>query len=271
MKGRWLLVGMLLVATCAPATQADSAAFHDAVLKAPGLVGYWPFDGGYQDVSGNGNNAVAHNGTSPAITFVTGVNGGQAVHIDNANQDQWVSVPAPIGSIFDQPQFTLTSFIRLTKAADEGSWNDLFDRNSLWYMELQSETVNGQLLSQFVIRIYDPANPGSNGSGQIRDSAGAAFVKTNDWHQYTMSYDGHILSGYLDGKLALLDFWSGGVGPTAATPTMSPNNNYDLDWGAFEQNGDWFTGDVDDSAYFKRALTADEVKGLYDAMMAKKQ
>src|SRR5207244_299232 len=116
--------------------------------------------------------------------------------------------------------------------------------------------VNGAELSQFVVRIYDPANPGSNGSGQVRDNAGTAFVKTKEWHQYTMAYDGRFLSGYLDGKLVIQSIWSGGVGPTAATPTTPPNNNYNLTWGAFEQNSDWFTGDVDDTAYFKRALTA---------------
>ena len=35
--------------------------------------------------------------------------------------------------------------------------------------------------------------------------------------------------------------------------------------------GDWFSGDIDDSAYFNRVLTADEVAGLYNAMMAKAQ
>ena len=59
--------------------------------------------------------------------------------------------------------------------------------------------------------------------------------------------------------------------PTADTPADPPHNNYNLTWGAWQQRGDWYTGAFDDTAYFKRALTGDEIKAFFDSMMAKAQ
>src|SRR5207237_1340408 len=135
------------------------------------------------------------------------------------------------------------------------------------------DDLGGSLGSRFVVRIYDPANPTSGGTDQIKDDI--HFTRKGDWHAYAFTYDptlGHDnLVMYMDGQKALTADYQGGVGPTADTPTDSPHKNYDLSFGAWQQRGDWFTGDIDDSAYFKRVLTADEVKGLTDAMMAKAQ
>ena len=59
------------------------------------------------------------------------------------------------------------------------------------------------------------------------------------------------------------------LGATADTPKDPPHNNYNLTWGAWQQRGDWYTGAFDDTAYFKRALTKDEILAFHDAMVAK--
>jgi len=79
--------------------------------------------------------------------------------------------------------------------------------------------------------------------------------------------DGKVAITYLDGKEINRRDYDGGVGPTAETPTDPPQGNYDINWGAWEKRDDWTTGCVDDSAIFSRALSAAEVKALYDEML----
>ncbi len=120
-----------------------------------------------------------------------------------------------------------------------------------------------------MVRIYDPTSPTNGGTPQIKDDA--YFTRTGAWHAYAFTYDGAKVVMYMDGKMVLEQDYDGGVGPTADTPSDPadiPHNNYNIDFGVWQQHGDWFDGSIDDSAYFKRVLTADEIKALYDAMMA---
>jgi hypothetical protein len=57
------------------------------------------------------------------------------------------------------------------------------------------------------------------------------------------------------------------VGPTADTPTTAPEGQYDINWGAFTQKNTFMNGCVDDTVYFGRVLSPEEVKALDDAMM----
>jgi hypothetical protein len=153
-----------------------------------------------------------------------------------------------------------------------GNWNDVMERNSLWYLSFEPvDDLGGSPGSRFVVRIYDPAAPTKNGTDQIKDDI--HFTRKGDWHGYAFTYDPTVatenLVTYMDGQKAVTADYQGGVGPTADTPATSPHGNYNLSFGVWQQHGDWFTGDIDDSAYFNRVLTADEVAGLYNAMMAK--
>jgi len=276
-KGKWILTVSLLAATSLTSVRADSIAFRRKVLSTPGLIGYWPFEDSLIDLSPNANDGHVK-GDPTAITFGPGINGGRAMHITNpitnpATGSNYVEVPAPIGSVFDAPKFSVVSFAQLDKIADPatGDWNDVMERNSLWYLSFEPvDNLAGSLGSRFVVRIYDPANPTNGGTPQIKDDA--YFTRTGVWHAYAFTYDGAKVVMYMEGKQVLEQDYDGGVGPTADTPkdpSAIPHGNYNLDFGVWQQRGDWFTGSIDDSAYFNRALTGDEIKGLYDAMMAK--
>jgi hypothetical protein len=275
-KGRWLLALSLLAATPLTSARADSIAFHDQVLKTDGLVAYWPFEDSLADLGPNKLDGKVK-GDAAAVTFGPGINGGRALHITNpitnpATGSNYVEVPAPIGSVFDQPKFSVVTFAQLDKTADptSGDWNDVMERNSLWYLSFEPvDALAGAPGSRFVVRIYDPADPTNGGTPQIKDDA--YFTRTGVWHAYAFTYDGATVVMYMDGKQVLTQDYAGGVGPTADTPTdpsAIPHGNYNIDFGVWQQHGDWFDGSIDDSAYFKRVLTADEIKALYDAMMA---
>jgi hypothetical protein len=189
-----------------------------------------------------------------------------------------VEVNTPIGSIFDQPNFTILFWAKNedpVAAFSDNDWNNLVDRNSLWYTELWSGPQGNNQGQLLIVNLYQPANPGQPGTGQIGrydvrvPDPTLFWTKANTWHQYGLTYDGATVTSYFDGKKLLSVPYAGGVGPTAATPRFPPNGNYNLTWGAWEQQDDWFTGAFDDTAYFKRALTLDEIKALFDTMLAK--
>lgn len=271
----------LLAAVSCSNAQADSAAYQKKVLATAGLIGYWPFEDSFADATANKNDARAAGKNPAQVTFCPGVNGGRGVQIDNTKDEgNFVEVNTPIGSIFDTPTITLVTWAKNTKIrpavndagdADTDQWNCLVDRNSLWYISLNSIADVKPPASQLVVRLYDPGD-GSGASPQVgRDTAAQPekfYIKENDWHQYAMTFDGKALISYLDGKQMIKHDYEGKLGPVAELDkTASPNWN--LTWGLWKQKGDHFTGCFDDTAYFKRALTADEIKALYDSMLAK--
>jgi hypothetical protein len=282
-RGRWILGLSLLVASSFSSARADSAAYQKAILADKDLIGFWAFENNLADQTSNKNDAKPGGKNPAAVTFVDGVNGGRAVHIDNpdgngADTGTFVEVNTPAGSIFDQAKFTILYWARNdspAEATSDDQWNSLVDRNSLWYTELWSGDEGNTLGQNLVVRIYDPTNPTGGGTGQIGrydvsiDDRTPYWAKKGEWHQYAMTYDGAKVMSYTDGKKMLEVDYDGGVGPTADTPKDPPHNNYNLTWGAWQQRGDWYTGGFDDTAYFKRVLSKDEITAFHDAMVAK--
>jgi hypothetical protein len=265
-------VGCALVALSATHARANQADFSTLAKSTPGLIGYWSFEGNYNDQSGMGNNAKA-NGDLSLIKFGKGVNGGQAVEMDNQTADtQYLSVAAPVGGTFDTPNQTVLVWSKSTVTKDAGEWDNLIDRASIWYMDTLYTDVSGSTKSDLVSRIYTPSTPADGGSGQVRSGAAAppVYITPGAWSFVGWTYDGKAMTTYVDGKAVRKVDYTGGLGPTAATPPASdsPTGNYDLFWGAWRgEPGYSLTGAFDDTVIYNRSLTADEVKALFDAMM----
>jgi hypothetical protein len=266
----WLGYATLLVAVSVSGSRADQAAFAAKVKGTTGLLGYWPFEGNYKDDSGKGNDATA-SGDLSKITFCPGVKGGQGVQFDNKERKvpgQFLAVKAPIGSIFDTPNMTALVWASIDSTPADDIWDNLIDRSTLWYVETRwHDPGDGKLKLEYVTRIYDPASPGNAGTDRIYSGDFDIFLAPREWHLYGLTYDGKVAISYLDGKEINRREYDGGIGPTAETPTDPPQKNYDINWGAWEQRDDWTTGCIDDSAIYNRALSAEEMKALFDAMM----
>lgn len=261
-----------IVALSATAARANQADFSALAKNTTGLIGYWSFEGNYEDQSGKGNNAKA-NGDSSLIKFVPGVNGGQSVELDNETTDtQYLSVPAPPGGTFDTPNQTVLIWARSTGTPTVGNWQNILDRASIWYIDTLYSDVSGDTKLDLVCRIYTPSTPAAGGSGQLTSSSAGppVYIAPGAWSFVGFTYDGKVMTTYIDGKPVKKANYSGGIGPTADTPPVSdaPTGNYDLFWGAWRgEPGYSIQGNVDDTVIYNRALTADEVKALFDAMM----
>jgi hypothetical protein len=281
-KGNWLLTLSLLAAATISGASADSAAYQKKVLETKDLIGFWTFDNNFQDLSANKNDAKAAGANPASVTFCPGVNGGQGVQIDNTKDEgNFVEVNTPIGSIFDVPNLTMVFWAKATLLRpavnadgepDSDQWNSLVDRNSLWYIELNTVPETDPAVAQLVVRLYDPGD-GSGSTPQIGrevtpDDPTPFYIKKDEWHQYAMTFDGKAVISYLDGKEVMNYEYEGKLGPLPEIDKDS-SPNWNLTWGLWKQKGDHFTGCFDDTAYFGRALSAEEIKALYDAMTAK--
>ena len=81
-------------------------------------------------------------------------------------------------------------------------------------------------------------------------------------------YDGKEIVSYIDGRAIQRKEYDEGVGPTAETPAPSElKGDFDLHWGMWDKQEDWPNGCFDDTVVYNRALTPDEVKSLFAAMM----
>jgi len=266
-------VGCALVALSATTARANQDDFSSLAKSTTGLIGYWSFDGNYDDQSGKGNN-VKPNGDMSLIKFGAGVNGGQSVELDNESVDsQYLSVAAPVGGTFDTPNQTILMWAKATNTPTVGNYVNLIDRANLWYIDTIYSDVSGDTKQELVCRIYTPSTPQAGGSDQLFSSSVSppAYIDLNAWEFVGFTYDGKAMTTYIDGKPVNKKDYSGGLGPTADTPpppTESATGNYDLFWGAWRgEPGYSIQGNVDDTVVYDRALTADEVKALFDAMM----
>jgi hypothetical protein len=265
-------VGCALLALSTTPVCAKQTDFSALAKSTPGLIGYWSFEGNYDDESGKGNPAKP-NGDPSLIKFAPGVNGGQSVELDNETADtQYLSVAAPVGGTFDTPNQTVLIWAKSTGTPTVGNWQNLLDRASLWYIDTLYSDVSGGTKLDLVCRIYTPSTPAANGSGQLTSSSAAppVYIAPGAWAFVGFTYDGKVMTTYLDGQPVKKVNYSGGLGPTANTPAAadSPTGNYDLFWGAWRgQPGYSIQGNVDDTVIYDRALTAAEVKALYDAML----
>jgi hypothetical protein len=267
---RTLGIAAALLALTTSAVHADQAAFAAKAKELAGLIGYWSFEGNYEDQSGKSNHAKAE-GDLTLIKPCPGVKGGQGVELSNEPTDgQYLTVAAPIGGTFDTPNQTVLVWARSTGALNVGEWENILDRASLWYMDTIYAESGGATKLNFVARIYLPSEPAADrGAGQIHSATAnpPVFTNHNEWNFFGFSYDGSVIRTFVDGKLVRQVDYKGGLGPTADTPADAPTGNYDLFWGAWRGQSDHLSGCVDDTVIYNRALTPEEVKALFDAMM----
>ena len=167
MKVQWLLATAAIAVSTISAVSADSAAFQKKVQAMEGLLGNWAFEDNLADSTKNANDGKVK-GEAAMVTFGPGVNGGRALKIDNSTPGQMVEVNTPIGSIFDTPKTTVATWAIVTNA-EEGLWNSIIDRNSLWgpqHLRTCSPTGQGILTSWCGSTIRRTRRAAVTGSGK---------------------------------------------------------------------------------------------------------
>ena len=213
-----------------------------------GLVGYWPFNGNANDVSGNGNNGIVIGAILSSNRFGV-IN--HAYSFDG-NQD-YVSV-------------SNSSSIQITGPITLSIWalpNVIYNQ--------PTTTFGGRLINKMDVGVSYPgymmdlgANVNSIPGGYENKARfiGAnenvfttpVFNNPNIWYHIVVVYDLSSLIFYVNGQINSIVALSGQLG----------SNNLPLLFGGHnQQNNSWFNGKLDDIGIWNRALTQQEITNLY--------
>lgn len=207
-----------------------------------GLVGWWPFNGNANDISGNGNN-----GTVSGAALTTDRNNlPNSAYSFNGNSS-YITVPNSIslqfnGGITFSTWLNASSFPSpvsywFSKGADGGtdySWTSTVD------------AVN----KKASVSIYDN---NSQNCGNISTSS----LQSNTWIHVVYTFNGSLARCYVNGVLE-----------TTTTCTFTTfSNTYNLIFGRRHVSGMpyYWDGKIDDFGLWSRALTQQEITSLYNA------
>jgi len=225
--------------------------------QAQGLVLYLPFDEGSgniaYDKSGNGNNGTLLDASSTNADgnrppqWTTGKVGG-ALSFDGV--DDYIG---NLGNFGRPNTLTFSLWFRTTAA----SWDTLFG---------QTNVVPPNAASYY-ISVFAIKNTGvlraELWTGSIREISTSFSVRDGKWHHAVIVGNVNIQYLYVDGEL---------IGSRSGTIQQSwwlysfIGTGYDATTRGFPSNGwHYFNGDIDDVRVYNRALSADEIKAIYEA------
>ena len=214
-----------------------------------GLVGLWSFNGlDYNsasttaevlDRSGQGNNGD-NSGATRAIGKV-----GQALSFDGS--DDYVNVGDPTA-------------LRLTSAGTASAWiyPTAYAPASGWRVILNKGNWGGGL-NYYSIYFQNSCScvrfDTGSASATFGISVSQTYVPLNTWSNVTITFDGSNTRAYVNGV-------DRGSASMTGNPDTSGSNFY---IGSPSGGASFFQGKIDETRVYSRALSADEVKQLYNA------
>ncbi|MDP1800509.1 MAG: LamG-like jellyroll fold domain-containing protein [Bacteroidota bacterium] len=205
-------------------------------LSPNSLVGYWPFNGNANDVSGNGNNAIL---SGVSLTTDREGNPGSAYHF--ANSSDLITIPGSFYTPLDS-NFTISFWFK----SNFGMRMDIFNLSD-----------SGLFQSNFNMILNDGAGINSNGINAFWNSGGINNVVSgtggnytnNEWHNILICRDGGLVKLYVDGIQS--------NSTSVYTSVIGINNAITLSNALFP-----FYGDIDDLIIYDRAVTVAEINDI---------
>ena len=225
-------------------------------LLPSGLVGYWTFDGATTtwssatagitgDLSGNFNTGTLTNmnrATSPTIGKI-----GQGLKFDGVDDNITTNDSA---SLDITSQLTISGWAKHSGVAT--------------YPRIVEKSKDSTVCTDpYVIYSLDFDNVGLADlsiavGGLLKSVKSASAPSLNTWHHYTGTYDGANMKIYVDGVL------SNTVAQTGAIDTSNVGLIFGSSRLASPCGTGVLTGSIDDVRIYNRALSANEVKQLYN-------
>ena len=213
-------------------------------VPTTGLVGYWPFNGNANDESGNGNNGIINGASLTTDRFGNNAKSYLFNGIDNYIE------------VVSNTQLSVTNSYSIS------AW---FNAN-LWYNTSTSDrSILSKIQSTGWYGGYEIMIGGNTGdiihTGNIAGSnflIGNSGYSTNNWYLCTITFDSNNLKLYMNGILV----------STIIRPGSIQSSNQSLFFGRRDGCCQWFSGKIDDIGIWNRALTQEEINGLYNASSA---
>ncbi|KKU57248.1 MAG: hemagglutination activity domain protein [Parcubacteria group bacterium GW2011_GWA2_47_12] len=222
-----------------------------------GLVGMWTFDGNDMsgntaiDRSGNGNNGTLTNGPKKAIGKI-----GQALNFDGVNDE--VNIPDNDTIDFNtNANFTISFWVKIPSSNQPDTSNsdneiiekwDQVDSRYPYVIRFNNHTAGANSNTLSVARYDGTNNPGITTTKKYNDA---------NWHFFVFQKAGSTLYLYADRD-----------SPQTATDTTTgvTTNTSKLYFArrGHVTNDNFFRGSLDEVRIYNRALSAEEIKRLYN-------
>jgi hypothetical protein len=206
-------------------------------VPSNGLVGWWPFNGNANDESGNGNNGTV-NGASLTVDRFGAAD--KAYSFDGVNDN----ISTVVQSL---PQSNLSRSISFWSKYTGPNVN-LNQQHIIGYGPI----INN---SRFAILYWPNFSNHIAVVGQANDFDENVFTMDNNWHFYTVTYNGIDVLLYIDGLLVSQSVKNYSTTGSELFIGYNGNNTH--------HGGELFHGNIDDIGLWNRALTEAEVALLY--------
>ena len=223
-----------------PLIQAAAALFSKVPDREPtqGLAGYYPLDGDSRDHSGRG-----HHGTAFKVAWGADASKtpGRAAHF---NGEAGISIPEFPES--EAGQHSLVLWMRSSQT-NEGKLlikdRSVGDRDSpgrQWLLGLDHQVAGGGVWAQ-----------PEGGTNQLRSVHGIMKNGPGYWTHLVQIWDGRTIELWIDGER---------VDSISAAGSLAPGDSpVRIGWDQYY----FFKGDIDEVRIYDRALSRDEVQGLF--------
>lgn len=243
----------------------------NAQIPQMGLVGYWPFDGNANDMSGNGNHGTLGGANGgPSLTTDRFGNANSCYEFGGYYHKNWIDVPNSISLQFD----TTLSVSFWVQECFRGGTNG--------YGQYSTTEYNYGIIAKggdgwscppglWIYTSHDANNPdGFTGLVLNNSTSSATYaihdfgprdncvpVNDCDWLHCVVVIEGHHLTFYFNNVMVMDTIYPNSVNFVAA-------NNQDMHFGI--EGGHYWNprdGKLDDIAIYNRAISPAEVAQLY--------
>jgi hypothetical protein len=257
MKKKNLLLTAVATLGLTAATMAQSVPSYVPTI---GLVGWWPFNGNANDESGNNNNGIV-TGATLAIDRNNLPNKSFFFSTDNWSPgSQLCEIFIPYSAILSTTNISVMAWINPSNNGWPGSSATIINKFQQGYSNPNGQTWVFQLDGSNTGNIQSVVmGPAPNNSQPNVISTGNQ-IQLNNWSCVIFTFDGTNLKTYVNGMLQ----------NTAAAPSNFQINTMGtsgISIGVSDQaNGFWspYKGYIDDIGIWNRALTPQEITGLYN-------
>jgi hypothetical protein len=244
---------ILLTALATLGLTATTMAQVPNYVPTNGLVGWWPFNGNANDISGNGNNGTPNN-----VSYTTDRFGSisSSASFPNGNTNSEILIGNQINPI----QFSISIWIRATGQRSSG-FHSIISKIDQYSNPLPAP-------NNFEIQVSTPDPTysvwtGFGGNNQFQPpSPGLGFGQSssslNVWNHLVLTFNGSQGVTYLNGTQVTTNSVVNYFNPSSMLCFGNRYNapNYEFNW--------W--GQLDDIGMWNRVLTQQEISDLYNAV-----
>lgn len=234
-----------------------------------GLVGWWPFTGNANDLSGNGNNGINNGATLTTDRFNLNSSAYDFTHtglVWSAGLHQVINVPH--SSSFNSNNISVSFwfyarsyFFSGIPGTDKAS--RLIGRYENGYSNPNGQTWGLDLFNNQIRGFVLKAAPNNN-----QESITASTnISLNQWHHVVMTFDNISLKLFLNGVLIQetinpINFSINTIGTSGISIGCSN-----------QANGYWYESNskIDDAGFWNRALTQQEITNLYTSNLSSQE